>query len=659
MVSGSDVRYKKSQGVGLGGAKTGTLIVSGTPTNFFDDVSATEANAGDVEYRCFYIENGHATEDMDDCDLFLISDNPASSNSTISWGFEPYRWTPYKTYNGTTDFDEEPDAAELQLQTWTIACWVRTNTDFAGNEGILVNKGGLQSDTAGENMSYGVYFRTDNKINAGFETGAGADNFVTSPLTYNDGNWHKIIASYDGSLLSLFIDDMSTAVATLVTSALPEINTKPLRLGKNSRLSNLFYAGDMDEVRVWNRSLTLDERKDLYNWGKVPTNGLVYENKFGTDTYATVAQSIANESTAPKGVNWLGVTNGPINIFPNIGTLEPTFHVPIWVRWTITALAPDSKNDFGLFELEGKIPAGGTGGGGSTPPPAPTAFSFAIVGDWGEESMTEQVAQLCVDEGVSLVCGVGDNSYGDDGDIDSFLDAIQVIDDNQGSDIRFETAFGNHDNAESAEDSTETQLKSHFGYSNTYFSFDMQNVHFLFLDNTTETSFGSGSAQHTFANSDLAAARANSAIDWIVVIVHKPMWGASSDHGYNSGNFNQAYGAMFDTHKVDIIGTGHNHNWQITDQTTYNSSTPTTPTIVDSASPYVGGAGRIHVVSGTGGHDSGSSLYPLGSAPGFQNYQSDDHNGILKCTLSNNNLTMTLEFIDVNGAVQYTAVINR
>ena len=280
-----------------------------------------------------------------------------------------------------------------------------------------------------------------------------------------------------------------------------------------------------------------------------------------------------------------------------------------------------------------------------------------MVGDWGCEAMTDDVVALCVSEGVSLVCSVGDNNYGTG--ISCWLSRVKPIDDVQGSTIRLETAFGNHDNAESESSSNETQLKSHFGYTNTYHSFDIQNVHFLFLDNTTETAFTSGSAQHTFANSDLQTARANPAIDWIVVIIHKPMWGASSDHGYNSGNFNQAYGAMFDTHKVDVICSGHNHNWQITKQTTYNSSSPTSPTVVDSASPYVGGVGRLHAVSGTGGHDSGSGLYSLGSQPGFQDYQDRTHNGILKGTLSNNNKTLTLEFIDVDGTTEYTAVINR
>ena len=75
--------------------------------------------------------------------------------------------------------------------------------------------------------------------------------------------------------------------------------------------------------------------------------------------------------------------------------------------------------------------------------------------------------------------------------------------------------------------------------------------------------------------------------------------------------------------------TGHNHNWQRTHKVSYNSGSPTNPTVVDSTPPFVNDdTGLIHVVTGTGGHDSGGSLYSLGSQPAFQGYQNRTHNGI-------------------------------
>lgn len=41
----------------LGGAKSSTILTDATLNNLFDDVSGSESNAGDIEYRHVYIHN--------------------------------------------------------------------------------------------------------------------------------------------------------------------------------------------------------------------------------------------------------------------------------------------------------------------------------------------------------------------------------------------------------------------------------------------------------------------------------------------------------------------------------------------------------------------------------------------------------------------------
>lgn len=502
-----------------------------------------------------------------------------------------YHYTPYESFNVVGDVVTQNDAAALDLNNFTVACWFKTSFNYAPAEGTLVRKGFGFYQTDADVKNYFIKINNDpfaNEIEAGFEELGGTIHpTFTDGVTWNDGQWHFVSVTYNGTIVSLYVDGVLRH--THNTTATPGTNARKLYIGADpdepTSVSKRVFHGDIDEVRVWNVALTASQEEDLYKQGVVPQQGsIVYENTFG---------------------------------------------------------------------------GSGTGCGGAVPPPVSTGFTFVVAGDWGCETMTTTVVNQIKNINPKLVLGVGDNNYDDDGSISCWLTKIKPIDDVQGSTIRFETAFGNHDNAESATSGTESSTKSHFGYSNTYYSFDIENVHFLVLDNTTETSFSAGSAQHTFASADLAAARNNSAIDWIVVDIHKPMWGASSDHGYNDGNFNQAYAAMFDTYKVDLIVAGHNHNFQQTKQTVYNSGSPTSPTVVASTSPYTGGTGRIHCVSGTGGHDSGSSLYSLGSQPAFQSWQNDSDNGVLKCVLSNNNKTLTCSFINTNNETLQTFVINR
>jgi hypothetical protein len=64
----------------------------------------------------------------------------------------------------------------------------------------------------------------------------------------------------------------------------------------------------------------------------------------------------------------------------------------------------------------------------------------------------------------------------------------------------------------------------------------------------------------------------------------------------------------------------------------------------------------IHVVTGTGGHDSGGSLYALGSQPSFQGYQNRTHNGIYEILASNNGKTLTCSFVDKDGTSKFDTI---
>lgn len=63
-----DIKYRLSGGAAnadpnasLGGAKSSVEVTDNVDNNLFDDVSGAEHTAGDVEYRCIYIHNGHGS----------------------------------------------------------------------------------------------------------------------------------------------------------------------------------------------------------------------------------------------------------------------------------------------------------------------------------------------------------------------------------------------------------------------------------------------------------------------------------------------------------------------------------------------------------------------------------------------------------------------
>jgi hypothetical protein len=98
------------------------------------------------------------------------------------------------------------------------------------------------------------------QIKAGFETSTGADQYVTSVNTYNDGLWHYVVVTNSGTNLVMYIDGVQVATKS-TSSAVPENNGKPFRIGANARVNPAvnFFTGEVDEIRVWNDDLTSSE----------------------------------------------------------------------------------------------------------------------------------------------------------------------------------------------------------------------------------------------------------------------------------------------------------------------------------------------------------------------------------------------------------------
>lgn len=66
----------------LGGIKSTTEVVDNTLHNLFDQVSGTESNAGDTEYRCIYLHNGHGSLTAQNTHVY-ISSNTTSADDTF------------------------------------------------------------------------------------------------------------------------------------------------------------------------------------------------------------------------------------------------------------------------------------------------------------------------------------------------------------------------------------------------------------------------------------------------------------------------------------------------------------------------------------------------------------------------------------------------
>jgi hypothetical protein len=175
-----------------------------------------------------------------------------------------YNFAPSFIATGTSHNDT-PDSTSLRLTQFSAAAWFKTSTNF-GTNAFIVNKGGSGSDSAGQNQNYGIWMTSAEKISAGFEAVGGADHFVTSANTYNDGQWHYAVVTFDGTNVILYIDGAQVGTKATAGANPENTGTKPVRAGANSRVTpaNSFFTGEIDEVRIWNTALTPTEASSAF-----------------------------------------------------------------------------------------------------------------------------------------------------------------------------------------------------------------------------------------------------------------------------------------------------------------------------------------------------------------------------------------------------------
>ncbi len=145
--------------------------------------------------------------------------------------------------------------------------------------------------------------------------------------------------------------------------------------------------------------------------------------------------------------------------------------------------------------------------------------------------------------------------------------------------------------------------------SEFWYSFNFSLFHIISL--SSEHDYTTGSAQRTWLAADLATADADrEAHPWLVVMFHRPMY-SSSESGHGSElDLREALESLLVEHRVDLVLTGHDHDYERTYPVNATKPTQTdTNAFVDAEAP-------IHLVVGTGGRIlyGGSSSEPTWSA---------------------------------------------
>ena len=97
--------------------------------------------------------------------------------------------------------------------------------------------------------------------------GQGPEGFyVVGKSNVNDGQWHLVTGSYDGSSLKLYIDGQLESEKE--ATGLVWRNAGNVEIAANEGISGRHFEGWIDEVGIFRRALSSDEVKEIYELGK-------------------------------------------------------------------------------------------------------------------------------------------------------------------------------------------------------------------------------------------------------------------------------------------------------------------------------------------------------------------------------------------------------
>ncbi len=213
-----------------------------------------------------------------DAYVFLVADDAAltvnqetlfletnGSNQEVTYDFDGTKYFTFgiaheviasrrMEFDGNDDHIQVGDRLDL-TSAFTISAWVRTT----GSNNDLSNKSIVSKD--GSTNGYELVLTDANRVR--FRNGNGEN--IRSSGRLDTNVWHHVAIIHDGTTASIYIDGVLDIAANI---ALPTDNSNTFTIGANYRSDTDIqkeFAGDLDEIRIWDAALTADELRFIMN----------------------------------------------------------------------------------------------------------------------------------------------------------------------------------------------------------------------------------------------------------------------------------------------------------------------------------------------------------------------------------------------------------
>lgn len=159
------------------------------------------------------------------------------------------------SFNGSSDYVEVPFASEYNTTAFTVSFWAR----LKGGSSYRAPVSNRQSGTTG-----GFIFYVTPGNSWEFWTGKGSNWNRSVGSSVSVGSWTFITGTFDGSDQKFYVNGELVDTDTFTVNTNMTTNLR-IGAGRNESTPTYYFPGDVDDVKVYNRALTLAEISDLKN----------------------------------------------------------------------------------------------------------------------------------------------------------------------------------------------------------------------------------------------------------------------------------------------------------------------------------------------------------------------------------------------------------
>ncbi len=162
-------------------------------------------------------------------------------------------------FDGTSNYVNVEDSTSLQPSQISVSFWVKRNGAQPDWAKMLMKGSGAAAPWGSYKFEFSGSSDTNFYWMVGFTDNT--SGVVSSVTSLADNQWYFVTGTYDGTRVRLFINGNPESYSEVTKTI--KYDTTPLTIGAGPGYS--FFNGSIDDVRVYNRALSISEVKSIYN----------------------------------------------------------------------------------------------------------------------------------------------------------------------------------------------------------------------------------------------------------------------------------------------------------------------------------------------------------------------------------------------------------